>query len=105
MEDSWTMLSNISRWKGASDIGFVDIQSGNESKLKEAVATQGPCAIAIDAGHESFQFYSHGIYHDNHCSAKSLDHGVLLVGYGEEENGEKYWLIKNSWSAKWGDNE
>ena len=38
------------RWKGASDIGFVDIQSGNELKLKEAVATQGPCAIAIDAG-------------------------------------------------------
>ena len=40
----------FSRWKGASDIGFVDIESGNESKLKEAVATQGPCAIAIDAG-------------------------------------------------------
>jgi len=91
------------KWKGASDIGFVDIESGNELKLKEAVATQGPCAIAIDAGHESFQFYSHGIYHDNHCSPDRLDHGVLLVGYGEE-NGNKYWLIKNSWSAKWGDN-
>ena len=91
------------RWKGASDIGFVDVESGNEEKLKHAVATQGPCSIAIDAGHESFQFYSHGVYHDQHCSAEMLDHGVLLVGYGEETNGEKYWLIKNSWGTSWGD--
>ena len=40
----------FSRWKVVSDIGFVDIESGNESKLKKPVATQGPYAIAIDAG-------------------------------------------------------
>ena len=65
---------------------------------------QGPCSVAIDASHESFQFYSEGVYREEECSSDNLDHGVLAVGYGiDEESGSAYWLVKNSWSKNWGD--
>jgi len=48
--------------RGAVDNGFVDIPSGSEAKLVAALASIGPVSIAIDASHESFQFYSKGIH-------------------------------------------
>jgi len=88
---------------GATDKGYVDIPFGNEDALKAAVATIGPVSAAIDAGHYSFQFYSHGIYHEEECNPFELSHAILIVGYGRDQEGD-YWIIKNSWGTHWGHN-
>ena len=78
-----------------------DVEPNNQIALKTAVSMQ-PVAVAIEADTFYFQSYSSGILDSSQCGTK-LDHGVLVVGYGEEK-GKMYWLVKNSWSESWGDN-
>ena len=77
-----------------------DVKPNDQISLKAAVAQQ-PVAIAISADTKLFQSYSSGVITSASCYT-SLDHGVLIVGYGTE-NGQDYWLVKNSWSDTWGD--
>jgi len=71
----------------------------DEDAMVAALNTNGPLSVALDA--TFWSFYHSGIY-DSSCSSTTMNHGVLLVGYGEEA-GKKYWLIKNSWGADWGE--
>jgi len=78
-----------------------DVKPNDQISLKGAVAQQ-PISIAIEADTRYFQSYTSGVLDSASCGT-TLDHGVLIVGYGEE-NGKKYWLVKNSWGTTWGEN-
>lgn len=83
---------------------YVDLSPGDEEMLKQAVGHVGPVSIAIDASHQSFQLYHSGVYYESYCgnTPSSLDHAVLAVGYGTDQWGIDYWIVKNSWGSKWG---
>ena len=57
--------------------------------------------MGMDAGQNDFRFYSHGVYRNDKCSSKHLDHGVLVVGYSMKDT--PYWIVKNSWGNVWGE--
>ncbi|CAN8306131.1 unnamed protein product [Cochlearia groenlandica] len=72
----------------------------DETSLEIAVAQQ-PVSVGIDAGGFIFQLYHSGVF-TGYCGT-SLNHGVTVVGYGEEEGDKKYWIVKNSWGNSWGE--
>ena len=76
-----------------------DVATNNQVVLKAAVS-MAPVSIAIEADTAVFQSYSGGVITSAKCGT-TLDHGVLIAGYGVE-NGIKYWLVKNSWGPDWG---
>jgi len=78
---------------------FQDVTVNDPQALMEAVAL-GPVSIAVDAASLGWQLYHGGIL--KHFCGTSLDHGVLLVGYGTEGKND-FWIVKNSWGAGWGE--
>jgi len=73
---------------------------GDENMLKEWVATYGVHSVVIEIN-DGFKSYKKGVMSQT-CSNTRWDHSVLVVGYGTE-NGQDYWLVKNSWDTNWGD--
>jgi len=94
---------------GSTCSGFVDVQTGDEDALRDALAQNGPVSVAIDATEGKFMLYKDGIFVDDTCgnAQDQLDHGVLVVGYGTNTTTQgqsmDYWTVKNSWGESWGE--
>jgi len=75
-----------------------EVVANKTVELEKAVAAQ-PVSISVEADQSGFQFYRTGVF--NGKCGTNLDHGILLVGYGDQ-NGTPFWKAKNSWGPNWG---
>ena len=82
--------------------GYGEIMPGDEEDLTNALATEGPVSVLVDASQFSFQLYNSGIYYDPKCSSTNLNHAMLSIGYGMHADAE-YYLVKNTWGINWGE--
>lgn len=80
--------------------GFTNVPSNDYKATMNALAKKSPLAVAVAAS--SWFSYEKGVLSSK---GTELDHAVLLVGYGvDEQTGEKYWKVRNSWGAGFGEN-
>ncbi|XP_070826349.1 dipeptidyl peptidase 1 [Chaetodon trifascialis] len=80
----------------------------SEMAMMKELVKNGPMAVALEV-YPDFMHYKEGIYHhsglaDPFNPFELTNHAVLLVGYGRcHMTGQKYWIVKNSWGANWGE--
>ncbi|KJH43744.1 papain family cysteine protease [Dictyocaulus viviparus] len=74
----------------------------NEKAIQREIMTNGPVQAAFMV-YEDFSRYRSGIYVHT-AGRREGGHAVKLIGWGVDDDGNKYWLAANSWNSDWGEN-
>ena len=74
---------------------------GNEYELLNQIKVRGPFIAYVDT--KGWEEYAGGIFSGT-CSHHADDgnHAVQIMGMGQQD-GQTYWLVKNSWGVEWGE--
>uniref|UniRef100_A0A0A9X4Z5 Cathepsin S n=1 Tax=Lygus hesperus TaxID=30085 RepID=A0A0A9X4Z5_LYGHE len=80
---------------------YGEIKNGSEVSLQEAIAFYGPISASIASNDFAWNYYTDGVYDNPDCPTE-VDHAVLVVGYGTEDDID-YWLVKSSYGESFGD--
>ena len=80
--------------------GYKRIPENNKEMIKKALH-KSVVAAAVDASF--LKFYASGVY-DNKSCGTIINHAIVIVGYGMEADGTKFWKVRNSWGSMWGYN-
>ncbi|KAG2822945.1 hypothetical protein PC113_g12170 [Phytophthora cactorum] len=100
---SSSLTANVAvAWE--SNVSDYKVVAASEKALLRAV-TSGPVTANIDATGDGFRHYAGGIYDAQDClsDGEEVNHAVVVVGFGETDAGEKFWIIRNTWGTMWGE--
>ena len=75
----------------------------NEPMQLKIAVSMGPVAAAVASTDPIYQFYKQGVITSENCGTM-VDCAVTIVGYGQSQQGQEYWLIKGTWGESWGEN-
>jgi len=91
--------------KGHSDLSvnlYYTVVPNDTMQLQQMLSYQ-PVALYIDGGEKVFQQYTTGIFDSTACLSE-INHGVTAVGWGIDNAGTYFWIVRNSWGTSWGEN-
>jgi len=74
---------------------------GEVAMMKE-IYKRGPITCGISCPDGFTYDYREGVFEDK-TNNRDVDHDIEVVGWGEED-GVKYWHVRNSWGTYWGMN-
>ena len=95
--------------------------ASDEERMMKEIRARGPIIGNFEPPMD-FSYYTSGIYQkvsnreespinlpntedmrDVNIQWEKVDHSVLIVGWGVEEDGTKFWKVQNSWGTDWGE--
>merc|ERR1711875_86546 len=83
-------------------MGWETLPHNDMLAVMDHLANKGPLSASVAAS--DWGFYSGGVFDGcDYDSNIAVNHAVLLMGYGTDDDGQDYWLIQNSWGESWGD--
>ena len=108
-------VSELEKTYYVKDYKFIGGSYGksNERDMMVEIMNNGPIVASFEPTYD-FMYYQSGIYHSVPAASwimsgekkpewEKVDHSVLCFGWGEED-GEKFWILQNTWGATWGEN-
>jgi len=109
---SFQVTSDCSERVMVSNFGYIGGYYGasSEEAMMKEIKENGPIMAAFEAPASLFVYKSGVFTGDKAPEEERMDnwektnHAVVVMGWGKDQNtGEKYWIVKNSWGKFWGD--
>merc|ERR1712194_240662 len=71
--------------------------------MKKELFARGPLACSLYVSDNFYYTYKGGVWREMVDPDNQENHGVTVVGWGEDAVEGEYWIIRNSWGTYWGE--